>query len=318
MRSRVSLLALFLAVSSFAVPHFAHAAIPFFGPIVPAGNNVCPAGWGMLMMVINNIIEFLITVGIVFWAPLMIAYAGFLYVFNPVSPEGRSKANKVLSGTIYGIVTMLAAWMIVDAIMAVLYNPGTVGGTWASLVGTGGDVCLPQAGALPGAGLNQAPVTGISANGGVVTLSGSTLAQCSSGNTACSPAALQAAGFTPSQANVMSCIAVTESSGNPSVPCNGNACGLFQIMLTVNQLVGPACAKYNNGNPTINCPALCRGNDGAAVTTATCQPCVQAASDAQCNAQSAQYLYSKSGGYTPWTTASDNTKSAACVQKYGP
>ena len=297
MRSRVSFLVLFLGVSSFAVPHFAHAAIPFFGPIVPSGSNVCPLGWGMLMTVINRIIEFLITIGIVFWAPLMIAYAGFLYVFNPVSPEGRSKANKVLTGTIYGIVTMLAGWMIVDAIMAVLYNPGTVGGTWASLVGTGGDVCLPQAGALPGGGLQQAPVTGISANGGVVTLSGSTLAQCSSGNTACSPAALQTAGFTPSQANVMSCIAVTESSGTAGTPpyntthpgSNSTACGTFQITQTTwNRYAPSSCADF-----ATNCM------------------------NASCNMQVARILVSKNG-YSDWTCANCNNKAASCVQQYGP
>ncbi|MEK7125930.1 MAG: hypothetical protein AAB835_00375, partial [Patescibacteria group bacterium] len=63
------------------------AAIPFFGPIIPQEGNqaVCAAGWGMLITVINNIIAFSITIAIVFVAPLMIAYAGFLFVVNPVN-----------------------------------------------------------------------------------------------------------------------------------------------------------------------------------------------------------------------------------------
>ena len=138
--------------------------------------------------------------------------------------------------------------------------------------------------------------------------------QCSNAN--CSPNALKDAGFNDTAANVMSCIAITENSGNSS-GCNGNACGTFQIMLTANQLNGPSCAQFNDGNPTLNCPALCKGANGkAAKTEASCAPCVAAANNAQCNAESAAALYNSSG-YKPWTTQSDNTKSGACVTKYG-
>lgn len=313
MRSRISLFALLLVVGSLVLPQFAHAAtIPFFGPIIPQPgtsgvpfSDVCPASWGMLITVVNNIIELLLTLAIVFVAPLMVAYAGFLMVVNQGNASKLSEAKGVLTNTIVGIVIALAAWMIVDAIMAVLYSPSNAGGTWASLISSGGiPICLPQNGALPSSGLNQ--VTPSLTTGGAPALGGPA-AQCSSGY--CSPTALQAAGFTSTQAQVMSCIAVTESSGIPTAT-NGNAVGLFQIMLTVNQLVGPACGG------TLDCPALCKGNNGVAITTAACQPCVQAAENAACNAQSAYYLYSKSG-YAPWTSASDNTKSAACVQQYG-
>lgn len=302
------------------LPAFAHAGgIPFFGPIIPQGDNqaVCPAGFGMLMEVINNIISFALTVVIVFVAPLMIAYSGFLFVVNPVNSSGKEKAKSVLTNTVVGIVVALAGWMIVDAIMAVLYQPSNPSEVWSNLVSTGSSpACLPQKGALPGDALDQATqIPGVSATGGGGTVDGRPAAQCSSSNSVCSPSALQTAGFSVAQANVMSCIAMTENSGN-AVGCNGNACGTFQIMLTKNQLVGSACAKYNDGNSTLNCPALCKAKNGSAVRNEpSCQACVQAANDPQCNAQSAANLYSKSG-YGPWTTSSDNTKSAACVQKY--
>ncbi len=318
MRSRASLYALLLVAGSLALPLAAHAAIPFFGPIIPqvANQAVCPAGFGMLMIVINNIISFLITIAIVFVAPLMIAYAGFLYVVNPVDPSGISKAKGILWNTIVGIVVALAGWMIVDAVMAVLYNPNARSGTtvlttWSNLITTGGaPICLPQAGALPGDSLKQS-APGVRAGG---ALSPKATAQCAS--PACSPEALQAAGFNQTQANVMSCIAVTENSGN-ATGCNGNACGTFQIMLTANPLVGSACAQYNNGNPTLNCPALCKAARGGAVKNEpSCQPCVQAAQDPQCNAQAAQNMVAQSG-YKDWTPPrSDNQKAAACVQQY--
>ena len=166
MRSRISLLALFFIVSSIALlPLAAHAsAIPFFGPIIPQGDNqsVCPAGWGMVLVVINNIISFSITIAIVFVAPIMIGYAGFLMVVNPTSSGDIQKAKKVLWNTIIGLVISLAGWMIVAAIMAVLYNPTQANGlkAWADIIGShNAPACLPQKGALPGDTLNQAVTT---------------------------------------------------------------------------------------------------------------------------------------------------------------
>src|SRR5512146_1646554 len=152
-----------ITLSLTAVPHFAHAAIPFFGPIIPAGylgqpTSVCAGGWGLVMVVVNNLISFLLTITIVFVTPLMGAYAGFLFVVNPVSAEGKEHAKKILLNTIVGIILALASWLIVDAVMAVLYNSGaqsggTTLGTWSSLVTTsGGDICIKlAAGLAPGA-----------------------------------------------------------------------------------------------------------------------------------------------------------------------
>lgn len=302
MRSRVPLLALLFAVGSFALPLAAHAAVPFFGPIIPSGNNLCPAGWGMLMIVINNIISLLLTLAIVFVAPIMIAYSGFLFVVNPVNPGGKEKAKGILLNTVVGIVIALAGWFIVDAVMAVLYNPGTpvAGGTlgvWSSLVTSSGPQCLPQAGSLPTDTLNQAVLSGISANGGVITINGQPTSQCSRSNTACSPDALQAAGFTLAQANAMSCIAVTESSGNPNTPNSSTgACGTFQIT---------------------------RGNWNTASLHQS--PCSSATScnDPACNLQTA-YLLSQQNvvtgksPYQPWTCPGCNANAQACVNQYDP
>lgn len=159
MRFRVPLFALLFAVGSFALPLAAHAGIPFFGPIIPSGYQSCPAGWGMLIIVINNIIQLLLTLAIVFVAPIMIAYSGFLFVVNPVNAGGKEQAKGILTHTIVGIVIALCGWMIVDAVMVVLYNPGASSGTtrltaWSQLITSGGgDACLNQRGApfTPGA-----------------------------------------------------------------------------------------------------------------------------------------------------------------------
>lgn len=176
MRSRASLFALLFVVGFFVLPQFAHASIPFFGPIVP--NATCPAGWGMIITVINNVIEFLLTLAIVFVAPLSIAYAGFLFVVNPVNAGGKEQAKKILTNTIVGIVIALAGWMIVDAVMAVLYNPGNVLGTWSSIINSGGaPVCLTQAGSAPGAGFAPAAPTAPSSGLAVTGASGENITQ---------------------------------------------------------------------------------------------------------------------------------------------
>ncbi|MBI5405713.1 hypothetical protein HY972_01590 [Candidatus Kaiserbacteria bacterium] len=150
MRSRIPLFVFLLVAGSLALPVVAHAGgIPFFGPVIPqAGDQaVCAAGWGMVMTVINNIIRLLLTLAIVFVAPLVIAYAGFLYVVNPVNPSGISKAKEILRNTVLGIVVALAGWLIVDAVMVVLYNGSF--GAWSSLItGNLSDACIPLAGSL--------------------------------------------------------------------------------------------------------------------------------------------------------------------------
>lgn len=171
MRSRATLFTTLLVAGLFVLPHVAQASIPFFGPIIPEANNQCAASWGMLIDVINNIISLLLTLAIVFVAPLMIAYAGFLFVVNPVNASGKEEAKKILTHTITGIVIALAGWLIVDAIMAALYSPKDIGKTWSSLVTSGGVAlyCIPLSQTL-----NQTKsggqITGVSSTGAAVSV----------------------------------------------------------------------------------------------------------------------------------------------------
>lgn len=301
------------------MPLVTHAAIPFFGPIIPESASICPGSWALVIEVINNCIQLAITLLIVLVAPIMFAYAGFTILLNPANPGARNQAKQMLLNLFGGIVLSLSAWIVVDAFMAVLYQPGRAGEAWYEIVHSGGiSTCLIQEGALFQLHQVSGNITGITSDGGGgVYLDGKGAALCSDSNSVCSPSALQAAGFGPDASKVMSCIALTENSGKSS-GCNGNACGTFQIMLTVNNLVGPSCAKYSpSGSSVLQCASMCHAKNGGAVANeASCQPCVRASQDAQCNAESAYALY-KSSGYGPWTTSSDNTKSGACVAAYG-
>ncbi len=164
MRSRPILFTLVLSVIFFMLPDFVYAKIPFYGPIIPPEQATCPGGWGLFVTVINNIISLLITLVITAVAPLMIAYAGFLWVVNPLNPSERSEAKNVLWKAVIGIVVSLSAWLIVNAMLVVLLpEDGSVqdgrGGftKWYNIITTDGTTCLnisspPTSGQQPPSG----------------------------------------------------------------------------------------------------------------------------------------------------------------------
>jgi len=321
-----------LVVGSFVLPQFAHAAIPFFGPIIPqAGSQaVCPASWGMLITVVNNIIQLLLTIAIVFVAPLMVAYAGFLFVVNPADPSGIAKAKGVLTNTIVGIVISLSAWMVVDAVMAVLYNPGNAAGTWASLISSGGiDPCLPQAGALPSSGLNQAAPS--------VTTGTAAAAALSSGTGACNPSLLQTFGnaagvnLSVAQANTFACLAKPESAcgtimKNYSWDKNAGggkastAFGAFQVTLSGNHSCFENTACYTAAG--VSGPLNCQKGFGPNGFTAGGDPavlaaCTKAAANLSCNLAAAVCVQ-QAQGFSAWTgDPSGATAQKQCIAQYG-
>ncbi len=134
-----------------------------------------------------------------------------------------------------------------------------------------------------------APVQG-SSGGGV---------QCNPGNTACSVSALQGYGLNAQQANIMSCIAMTESSGIPSIPpynlahpeSNSSACGTFQIVRTT-------------------------WNSYASQISTDCRDHASSCQNARCNAQLMVALV-RARGYNDWTCPGCNRRAAACVSRYG-
>ncbi|MDE2021606.1 MAG: hypothetical protein KGI71_01630, partial [Patescibacteria group bacterium] len=290
------------------------------------GQATCPAGWGMLMIVINNIISFLLTLAIVFIAPLMIAYAGFLMVVNPTSLGDVSKARSILTNTVIGIVVALAAWLIVDAVMAVLYNQGaktadgSALGVWSDLVTSGGaPLCIQQTGSA------QAPPSG-----GVVVSGALNPPPSGKTGTACDPAAVQAGaqtgGYTLSttQANILACIAQPESSCGTTLQNynwgNGSsAYGAFQVLLSTNSSCYENKACYTAAKVTgpLNCASGFSGGNpipGSPVV----QLCMTAAANLSCSASAAACLLANNGGsFSPWQPAGNSTAQTACITNGG-
>ena len=148
---------------------------------------------------------------------------------------------------------------------------------------------------------NCDPVLGCfsSASGGGQTYGKRGWAQCASENTNCSVDELLALGLTPAQANTMSCIAITENSGQ-AVGCSGTGpCGTFQI------------SKTNWGQYA---PAGCRAsNFGGNITAAQ--------NNGECNKQTMAVMV-QNRGYQPWTGNNPgqspwNPAAITCADNYG-
>lgn len=111
----------------------------FFGPIVPEVCNACPCGFGGVLAIIQNLVNFVISISIII-ATIIIAWAGGLYMLSATNPESRSTANKMLMNAVIGIMIVLSAWLVVDFIMKTLY--GGQFGPWNSILSGSGDSCI--------------------------------------------------------------------------------------------------------------------------------------------------------------------------------
>lgn len=112
-----------------------------FGPIVPEECRSCPCGFGGVLAIIQNLVNFIIALAVIF-ATIIIAWGGFLYILSPANPGNRSLANKMLINAAIGLVITLSAWLIVDFVMKTLY--GGQHGPWNSILygQTSGNSCI--------------------------------------------------------------------------------------------------------------------------------------------------------------------------------
>lgn len=276
-RTLISLLALCILLMPVALS-YAKPLVPCDGP----DCRLCD-----IVTLGQNIITWLIGVMATLCA-LVVAIAGLKMVTAGGNHGAVTEARNMMTNVVIGFIIILSAWLVVDTIMKMFLDEqvfGTRYGPWneikcvAEPTYTGGSVAQQQQGI--------SSVLLVSPGAGV---------QCPVGNTACSVDALKNAGFTDKQANVMSCIAMTESSGIANTPphnvknpgSNSTACGTFQITRTT----WNTAAKNISG---------CESFDS----------CM----NALCNASVAKVLVDRSG-YSDWTCQNCNAKAQTCIDKY--
>jgi hypothetical protein len=254
--------------------------------LVPCGGpGEAPCQACHITELINNVVAWLFVVLSVL-AAIMIAVAGFRLVTSGGNAAAMGKAKDTLTNIIIGFIILMGGWIFIDTVMKALVT-GQVYGVWNQIQCTG----QPGAYNTPAGSGRQAIAT--SSYRGPTGGSRGPLGQCHPANLACSVDSLRAAGFNERQAQVMSCIAMTESSGNPNAhnPAGGGmgACGTFQVR-----------------QPTWN----------SVPRSAGCQDYASSCRNHTCNAEVARQLVERRN-YRDWTCPGCNSRAQGCINRFG-
>ncbi len=269
-----------LRILSFTSLFLLTTSITYAAGIVPCGGTgqtMCRACDFIAMA--QKIMEWFVLVSASIVA-LMFAFGGMKMVMSAGNTGEVSKGKEMMTNSIIGFIILLAAWLIVNTVLLTVTSDGKGIDTW----GTIQCVSNPTMSATTNTGSGTT-----NTGSGTTNMGGGSGVQCAKSNTACSVEALAAAGMTAVQANIMSCIAMTESSGNPTAQSgSSSACGTFQVIKSTweGAAKGTSCSSFSS------------------------------CSDAACNAMVAKKLVSQSG-YSSWTCPNCNSKAQGCVDKYG-
>lgn len=329
-----------------AIPYYAFADTnSIFQPIIPqSGGCLCIGGapdWGCVLQVIQNIINVGVALGVVF-VVLSIAYGGFLFMVNSTNPENIQKGRQVMLNAVIGLVVVLSAWLVVDFIMKILYEPSTAfeGGTfgpWNSILASNGkDYCIEPKDPVPLTTGTVEILTGDAPGGNSPVVSGGgPVSVSANGRGACNAKLVQAAAvsgginMSAREANTIACIAGPESgcgtqmqnynwNGAKSTPPS-TAYGPFQITLKGNStcLNNTACQKAAGVTGSLDC-SKAFDRKGYAIPGTLLNQCRTAAANLSCSAVAASCIVAANkGSYSAWTGNKDSTaKHQACVANY--
>ncbi|MEK7510894.1 MAG: pilin [Patescibacteria group bacterium] len=348
------LLAAFL-VLVLPVP-VAAAGLPLLDPewhIVPDPSvldSTCkpgsPLGIGGVLVLLQNLMNAAVSLTVIVMT-LVIAYAGFLFLTSPFNSENRSKAKTTLWNTVVGVFLVLAAWLIMDFAMKILYNPqatfaGKAIGPWNQVL-VGGDACIksrvtsplfdlipssdgprtdPNAGSGPGVGGGQAG-PGQPASLGAGKCSPSDIAR-----------AAAAGGYrlTDAQANTFSCLAKYESACGANISGakteggqSTTAHGMFQVVMgyddKCHNLNIPVCteAARKRGYTVqgdLDCSKAFRGGKVRPGMEYLANACRAASTDLACNASASACLLQNRPNFGDWTSDPRSSGQKACVRTF--
>lgn len=105
------------------LPVFVFAACnPNLGFIPCDGSAECPCNFEKITILINNIItKFLQLSSVV--AAITFSIAGGKMLMNPENPGERAKAIDMFKKTVYGLIIVLSAWIIIKTVVSYFVNP---------------------------------------------------------------------------------------------------------------------------------------------------------------------------------------------------
>lgn len=79
-----------------------------------------PCDFNYLMELVNNVIDFLIFVIATPLVAIVICYAGFKMITSGGSSEAVTTAKKIMGKVLFGYIAALAAWLVINSILAAL------------------------------------------------------------------------------------------------------------------------------------------------------------------------------------------------------
>lgn len=299
------------------VPVFVHAQsnIPLFDPewqLVPEASELdsdcpvgAPLGFGGVLQLIQNVMNAAVSFGVIICV-IVIAFAGILWILTPTNPESHSQAKNVLTNAVIGFLIILSAWVMVDFVMKMLYNPNAGNlGPWNEIL-TGGDICVVAMDTKPlfSGSISSVPGATGSSYDPRFTTSG-----------ACSPNSVQQAGqsvnITAKEARFLACIARPESMcgsdlTNYAWGRGSSAYGPFMILLDGNAryFENSACRTAANVTGPLNCQDGFR-NGNPIAGSAIANRCMRAAANLACSTAAATALVRQSGAQ-PWVGNHDS------------
>lgn len=126
----LSRFALTVFVSSFPI------AIALGQGLVPCSGPECDLC--SLVSLAHNLMNFLVIVSVII-ATIMFMWAGFMYLTHADNPGKRTEGTKIFVNVFIGLIAILAAWLIVDTVMKVLFadselNQDRVGRPWQDIL----------------------------------------------------------------------------------------------------------------------------------------------------------------------------------------
>ncbi len=323
-------LAFFVSASTPAMA----ANLPLLDPnfsIVPPECSECPCNYYGMLQVVQNVINAGVSLGVIAFVLVMV-YAGASFMLNPTNPETRTKARSMLLNVVVGMVIVLAAWLVVDFIMKMIYNPDTAfeGGSfgpWNEILASQDNRwCIEET--------SFKPIDGIL--GGLAGLGqgnrprgdGSVILGPPGGGGACSvdklKTAASQAGISLSESayNTFACLARYESTCgtrtlNYSWGKGSSAAGAFQVLLDGNSecYETAACRQAAGVSGPLNCGAAFK-NGNPIPGNARAQQCVNAAANLACSLAAAECVRKKQG-YGAWTADNSKRGQVSCIRQYG-
>ena len=337
---RVLLPLLVVALIAFA-PISAHAAT-FFGPIIPEECNceneemletrttiATAPDWGCVMQTVQNVMNFAVSISVII-VLLAIVYAGASFMLAGTNAHQREAGRKMIGNAVIGTLVVLSAWLLVDFVMKVLYDPGPeVGfGPWNEILAPGGAPrCFQAAGKPP-------PLPGIDgrftgATGGVTGGGGGgdrPNVPLGTGTGACDPnlvkrgAAAGGHSLSNREANTFACIARYESTCGSRLynyrwGRGSTAVGPFQVLLSTNHQAyeNQACYQAAGVSGPLNCNTGFR-NGNPISGSPVVERCVRAAANLNCSASAAAYVLRRQG-FGAWVTDPNSAKQRECIDR---